>query len=200
MERTSKERPDRRLLDDLPEVHDRDFIARFLDQPKVVGDVQHRDVAVGLQLPDQRDNLLLQLRIEGRRGLIGDEHAWLSTEGQCNSDPLAHAPRELVHVLAQSPSRLREADPFKKVGGYMIGFPSPNQSVQPDRLAQLCSDRPNRRKTLRRVLEYHADLPTADASHRRAVRIKRRHIHRCLSICVVVQRDVRSPHLTRWWN
>jgi hypothetical protein len=62
---------DRRQLDDLAGIHDADAIGHLDRHADVVGDEDHAEVELALQLPDQEKNLDLHGRVERRGRLVG---------------------------------------------------------------------------------------------------------------------------------
>ena len=64
-----------RELDDLPLVHDRDAVARVLDDAEIVRDEQQRQPELLLQVLKQIEDLSLDRDIEGRHGLVRDHEA-----------------------------------------------------------------------------------------------------------------------------
>ena len=65
---------------------------------QVVGDEQHRQPEVALQVGEQLDDRRLHEHVERRRDLVADEHVGLAHQGPGDGDALALAPGQLVGV------------------------------------------------------------------------------------------------------
>ena len=81
-------------FDNLPGIHDADCIARFHNDPQIMGNQEHCRVKFLFQPIDHLKDLRLNRYIQRRGGLIGNQKLWIA--GQCNGNhhPLLHAARE----------------------------------------------------------------------------------------------------------
>ena len=79
--RAGEQRVDRRLLDDLPGVHDDDPVADLGDDAEVVGHEEHGHAEVALERAEQVEDLRLDRDVERGRRLVGDRAA----SGRCDS-------------------------------------------------------------------------------------------------------------------
>ena len=84
------------VLDRTPGVHHHHGLGRLRDHPEVVGDQDHADVEVALDLVDELEDLRLHRHVERCGGLIGDQHGGVVHQRHRDHGPLAHAARELV--------------------------------------------------------------------------------------------------------
>ena len=99
-----------RPLDDLAGVHDGDLVGAAGDDAEVVGDEDHRHVALALLGGEQVEDLGLHGDVEGGGGLVGEEQLRAAGQGDGDRDPLAHAAGELVGVLVEPALGLGDAD------------------------------------------------------------------------------------------
>ena len=101
------------LLDDDPALHDHDAIADLGRDPEVVRDEQHGEVETPLDVVEEVQDLRLHRDVEGRDGLVGDQHLRLHGESAGNGDALALAAGELMRVavehLRRKPDHLQAA-------------------------------------------------------------------------------------------
>ena len=63
----------RRSVEDDCSPHEHDSLHEALDRPKLVRDVENRDVQFAVQLFEQRGQRLLSLDVDSRRRLVEDE-------------------------------------------------------------------------------------------------------------------------------
>ena len=73
--------------------------------PEVVRYEQQRSVEVVLQVGDDREDLGLDEHVEGGRRLVGDHEPRPEHQCEGDHDPLAHAARELVGIVAKAGRR-----------------------------------------------------------------------------------------------
>src|SRR6266699_3732064 len=92
----------RRLLDDLPRVHDGDAVAHFRDYPEVVRDEQDRRSKLALEVAHQGQDLGLDSDVQSGCGLVGDQELGVGRQRHGNHHPLTHAAGELVRILPGS--------------------------------------------------------------------------------------------------
>ena len=101
---------DRPLLDDLPGVHDQHAVGDLGDDAEIVGDQDHRQVAVAVQLFDQLQDLRLDRDVEGGGRLVGDQDLGLERQRHRDHRPLAHPAGELVRVVSTRALGVRDPD------------------------------------------------------------------------------------------
>ena len=111
MPHVREQRPGRCLLHDLAGVHHGDLVGAPGHHAEVVGHEHHRHVAVLLLLLQQVEDLGLHGDVERRRGLVGEQQRGAAGEGDRDRDALAHAARQLVGVLVETPARARGCRP-----------------------------------------------------------------------------------------
>ena len=87
-----------RELDDLAEVHHRDPVAHVAHDRQVVGDEDHRQPEVALQVAQEVEDLRLDRDVERRHRLVGDDDPRAERERARDADALALAAGELVRV------------------------------------------------------------------------------------------------------
>ncbi|SNS29438.1 hypothetical protein SAMN06893096_10396 [Geodermatophilus pulveris] len=153
-------------LDRPPGVHDQDPVGHAGHHAEVVGDQHHGRPGLlerGLQ---HLEDLRLHGDVQGRRGLVGDDHVGLVGHRDRDDDALAHAAGELVRVGPQPVLGLRDADQGEQLGGPGgggLGRQVPVVDAQ--RLLDLLPDAVDRVEGGHRVLEDHRDALAADAGH-----------------------------------
>ncbi len=79
---------------------------------QIMGGKQDGDASALLDLPDQRDDLLLEMRIEADQRLVEQQQLWLSEQGLGEQQPLEFATRK----FAQGPvSEVLRGDGFERL-------------------------------------------------------------------------------------
>ena len=153
MERVLKEVIRFRMLDDFPKIHDRHFVAEILDDPQVVADEEEGYPALLLKLLENIEYLCLYGYVEGREGLVRDEHVRRDGERPRDADPLALPPAEFVGVPVQD-VRL-EADIPKEVHHPVMQFMLPGEPVYFEGLGDGVTHGHSRVQGRKRILEYY---------------------------------------------
>ena len=97
----------RRLLDDPPAVHHGDLVGVPGHDAEVVGDEDHRHVALPALLADEVEDLRLHGHVERRRRLVGEQQRRPAGQGDGDHHALAHAAGQLVRVLVEAALRPR---------------------------------------------------------------------------------------------
>jgi len=95
-------------LGDLPTVHYRHRIAVFEHDGDVVGDHQHADLPIILQVVDVVEDLVLHDHVERGRRLVSDDEARLQEQRKRDDRSLLHPAGKLMGVVVDA--GLREAD------------------------------------------------------------------------------------------
>ena len=148
----------RRLLDDLPGVHDGHLVRPPGHDAEVVGDQDHRHVALALLAGQQVEDLGLDGHVEGGGGLVGEQELGPAGQRHGDHDPLAHAARQLVGVLVQAPGRLGDADRGEQGDRVPPGGPAVEVEVVAEALGDLGADPLDRVEGGHGVLEHHGHL------------------------------------------
>ena len=143
-------------LDDLATVHDRHIVAGLGNDTQVMGDQQHRHVAVLDQLFDQREHLRLDGHIKGRGRLVGNQQTGMAGKGDGDDDTLLHATGELVGIIARP--ALRDTHELEHLLGPLHRLFLADLVVEHDALGNLASDSHDRVQRRHRVLEDHRDI------------------------------------------
>src|SRR5690349_12713990 len=89
----------RPLLDDAASVHDDDVAGDVPDDGQVVGDEQHRQSQLGLEIADEVEDGALDGDVQGAGDLVGDDRVRLSGEGTGEGYSLTLATGQLDRVL-----------------------------------------------------------------------------------------------------
>ena len=149
-------------LDHPAGVHHHHPVGDVGDDAEVVGDQDHREPALLVELLEQAEDLRLDRHVERRGRLVGDQHRRLEREAHGDHRALAHAARELVRVVvdpllgAGNPDRLEQLD--RALAGLGLG----DVAVGADLLGDLVADLVDRVHRGHRVLEDHRQLLAAD--------------------------------------
>src|ERR671916_1542514 len=111
----------------------RDAVAEIAGQPDIVGNEEHRDPGILLEVLEQVHDLRLHADVEGRGGLVEDQH--VGVERECGGDPnaLALSAAELVRVAAGEIGR--ESDSLKQIsyagaGGSLVESPVEQEGLR----------------------------------------------------------------------
>ena len=110
-----------------------------------------------LQVGEDREDLRLDDHVERRRRLVGDHELRPQHERERDHDPLAHAARELVRVLAEA--RRRDAHAAERLERALLDLRVPQVAlVRLQRLPEVVLDPHQRVEPRHRLLEDEADL------------------------------------------
>ena len=82
-----------------------DLVAEVARQPDIVGDEDHRDAGVLLQVLEQVHDLGLDADVQGAGRLVEDEQIGIEDEGRGDDDALLLAAAELVRVAIEDAAR-----------------------------------------------------------------------------------------------
>ena len=88
----------RALLDDPAVLHDRDLVGELAHHVHLVRDDDDRDAELGVDLAQQGQHLLRRVRVEGARGLVGEQDLRLRRERAGDADALLLPAREPTDV------------------------------------------------------------------------------------------------------
>ncbi|RIH82137.1 hypothetical protein Mrose_03458 [Calidithermus roseus] len=149
------------LLADLAAVHHRDAVAKVTSQGGVVGDEEHRQAQVALEVLEQVDDLGLHDHVQGAGGLVEDDQRGLEGQGHGDDHPLLHAARKLVGVaaidLGGQPDALQK--PLHLLPGLGLG-----DALQQHPLGHLVAHPQHRVEGVHGPLEDHRDTLPAQAA------------------------------------
>ena len=156
---------DRTGLDNSARIHHRHAIAHARDHAEVMGDEQDRHVGVLLQFLEQVQILQLDRYVQGRRGLVGDQHARPAVHGDGADHPLLHATAQLVRILVNPLFGRREFDLAQHLDGLLHDALAAPGALRVDHFGQLVADGEHRVQRGLRVLQDHRDLAPPNLPH-----------------------------------
>ena len=162
MARTGVDTVGRAGLDDLAGVHHGNPVGQPGHHAEVVADHQKCSSMLLGDAPQQLQDLGLDAHVEGRRGLVGDDHLGFAGERHGDHYPLPHPARELVRIGVQLTLGARDADRCQQLGRSPPRLAVAHLQVQPQHLLHLEPDRSNRVQRRHRVLEHHRDVAAPD--------------------------------------
>ena len=87
---------------DLPSVHDRHVVGKFARETQVVRDENVREVGVPLKILQEVDDVGLRHHVQGRRGLVKNDHVGLHDKGHGDHDALLHPAAKFVGEAPQN--------------------------------------------------------------------------------------------------
>ena len=105
-----EQRARRRVLDDLPGVHDDDVVAGLGDDAEIVRDEQQRHAELAAQPRQQLEDLRLDGDVERGGRLVGDDERGPAGERHRDHHALPHAARHLVRIVVHAPLGIGDAD------------------------------------------------------------------------------------------
>ena len=161
----------RTVLPDLARVHHHDAVAQVARERQVVGDEQHRDAPLPLELLEQVHDLGLDAHIQGAGRLVEDEQGRVVGERHGDHHPLAHATRQLVGVAPRRPGG--QARPCPSRASTRAPCVAQTHAVRPQPLRHLVTDRDDRVERVHRALEHHGHAAPADLAPELLVRERR---------------------------
>src|SRR5215472_8976455 len=144
-------------FDDVALAHHGDALRDGPDQRQVVGDEEHREPEVALEVAEQLHDRGLDADIQRRGHLVADQHAGVADQGPGDRDPLALPAGELVRVAAGV--RRGQRYPLEHVRDPAVGLPAAGGAEDPERLLDDLADRLPGVQRAVRVLEDVLDLP-----------------------------------------
>ena len=180
------------FLHDPAHVQDRNPVAGFCNQSEIMGDEQHGQGTLALELQQEFQDLSLNGDIERRGRLVGDDQVGLGRERHRQHDPLLHAAGELVGVLIDDDRRIGKSQLSKQLHRPSPGRLARGDSVSPHDAGELPSHGEQRIERGRGVLKHHRDASPSQPAHcRLALRQQ---------VLTVVE-DLASAHdSTRLWH
>ena len=110
------------VLDDLAVAHDGDAAGDFSYYGEIVGDEEHGELVLALELGEQGEDLGLNGDVEGGGGLVCNEQAGAVDESHGDEDALALAAGELVGIVGVAARGVGDGDGFKRGDGLGATF------------------------------------------------------------------------------
>jgi hypothetical protein len=135
-----------------------------------VGDHDHRGAGLVLGLLEHLQHLGLDGHVEGRGGLVGDDHVGVVGDRLGDHGALPHAPRELVREGLHPQLGVGDAHQVEQVDRALPRLFAGDVVVGLDRLDDLVADGVDGRQRRQRVLEDHGELVAADLDSCASVR------------------------------
>ena len=111
------------LLDDLSGVHDEDAVGDLRDHSEVVGDQDHRQAPLLVEVLNQLHDLRLDRDVEGGGRLVGDQDPGLEGKGHRDHRALAHPAGELVRIVVDALLGIRDPDRAQELCGAPLRLP-----------------------------------------------------------------------------
>ena len=165
VQRRREQRVDRRGFHIAPGIHHDHALRGFRDHAEIMGDQDDRGAKLGLELPDQVQDLRLDGDVERRGRLVGDQHLRIAGQRHGDHDALAHPAGELMRVLADAPLRFRNAHQREHLDGARERRAARQILVQHQDFADLVADGQHGIERGHRLLEDHRDLIAAQRAH-----------------------------------
>jgi len=151
---------DRGGFDDLTGVEDYDVVGDLSHDPEVVGDEFEGGPGGFLKVAHQSEDLGLNGDVQGGGGFVGDHQVGVAGQRLSDQNPLAHAPAELVGIVAGALGGSGDLDFFEHPDGFDPSFASRHLAVEPEDFGHLVPHRVEWVQGGHRFLEDHADLPS----------------------------------------
>jgi hypothetical protein len=108
-----------------------------------VRDQHHAHLALRLLGRQQLQDLRLHRDVQRRRRLVGQQQPRLARQRDGDHDPLAHAPRELVGIVAGPALRGGDADLAEQLYRPLVGLRLRVPEMADHRLGDLATDAQN---------------------------------------------------------
>src|SRR5712691_4521702 len=124
-----EERLRRCLLDDVAGVHDGDAVTRLRDYAEVVGDEQDGHALLGLQLEEERQDLVLDSDVERGRRLVREQELGPAADRDRDHHPLAHPAGELMGVGVEALAGGRDLHALKQADRLFLRLPTGHAPV-----------------------------------------------------------------------
>ena len=157
------------LLHQHAPLHHRRAGAELPHHVQVVGDEQHGDAGLPVQLFQKLQNLGLDGHVQGGGGLIQQQQLGPCHDGRGDHGPLQHPAGELVGILPIHARRVRQFHCCQGRQGLVPPRLPGEVCVDTQHLLHLGADTHQGVHAALRLLEHHADLPPLDLPQQRAV-------------------------------
>jgi len=152
-------------LDDPARVHNGNVIAHSGHDTEVVRDEEQGQVELLLEIPEQREVLGLNRRVQCGRCFVSNEELWLARNRGRADHALAHAAAELMRVVFHPDFRGRHPDLLKALDDLVRLRLAAEELVQVDGLTDLVLHVENGIEARQRILENNGDTTASDCLH-----------------------------------
>ena len=150
-------------------IHHQHAVGVLRDHAQVVRDQDERHAALGHQVADEVQNLLLHGHIQRRGGLVGNQQVGPAGQRHGDGDALALPARELVRIGIQAPRGIGNAHALQQGQGLAASRCTAHAAVQPQGLGHLVPNAVHGVQRRHGLLEHHADAVAAQAAQRAVV-------------------------------
>jgi hypothetical protein len=155
-------------LHDAARVHDGDPVAELGHDAEVVGDEDHREAGLALDVLQEAQVLRLDRHVEGGRRLVGDQQARLARDGDGAGNALADPAAHLVRVGVHAPLGIADPHLVQELDDAPVERAAAEPTVERQRLRDLIAHGQRRVERGHRVLQDHRDARPAQFAHLRA--------------------------------
>src|SRR5215217_1968143 len=152
----------------LATVGHRDAVTEIASESEVVGDEEHRDPGILLEVLEQVHDLRLHADVEGRSGLVENQHVGIERECGGDTDALALPAAELVWVAAGEIGW--EPDPLQKVTDAVAGGRLVESPIEQEGLRYLLADAKDGIEHAHGAFQDHGDATPANFAAKLIVR------------------------------
>ena len=135
------------------------------DDAEIVGDQEHAEAEIALELGEQAQDLSLHRDVERRGRLVGDQQLGFAHQRHGDHHPLAQAARELVRELAEPQARRGDADAGQQIGRAIGGGLLAGAPMTAQHLGHLRAHRVGGIEAGHRLLEDHGHGVAAQTRH-----------------------------------
>src|SRR5918993_1064189 len=149
-------------------ISDRNPIAEIASQPDVVGNEEHRNARIILEVLEQVHDLCLNTDVEGGCRLVEDQDVGIECERGGNADALALSAAELVRIAAGEVGR--EPDPLQEIAYAAPGSGLVVSLFEQKGLRDLLADTEDGIEHAHGALEDHGNAAPADLPPKLVVR------------------------------
>ena len=152
-------------FDNPPGVHHGDAVAHLGHDAEVMGDEDQRHIGLPLQVFEQAEILGLDGHIERGRGLVGQQQAWLTGDGDGPGHPLAHATAHLMRKGRHTLLWRTNAYLLQQLDDAPLQAAAAQTAMQAQRLGNLHAHGKGRVERSHGILQNHGDLCPAQLAH-----------------------------------
>ena len=138
-------------------IHHRHPVGVTGHDAEVVRDQDEGRIRLPGALLEQLQDLRLHRHVERGGRLVGDQQARMARERHRDHDPLPHAARELVRVVAEPLPGIGNGDGLQVLHCLLKRLAPLEPAVQAQRFGDLAADRQHRIERRHRLLEDHRD-------------------------------------------
>ncbi len=152
-------------FDDVSGIHHIDLPGKVGDYTQIMGDPHDSHPKLLLEASDQIYNLCLDGDVQRSSRFVGNEEFRVAGEAHCDHRPLPHTAGELVRIVIQSVTCIRDAHQGQEFGCSLAGLPFANHLVQHQSFHDLKANGVGRVEGGHGILEDHRQLGTSDQPH-----------------------------------